>query len=101
MASELHLTLHIEEVCERARLSREQLLCVVAENIIQPCSGNAPDWRFDASAAALAARAARLHRDLDLDWHGVALALELLQELDLLRRENHQLRQRLRRFEQE
>ena len=99
MASELKITLRIEEVCERARLSEEQLLCIVAEEIISPCEGSHPDWRFDPGAASLAARAARLHRDLELDWHGVALALTLLDEIELLRRENLGLRRRLRRFE--
>ncbi len=43
-------------------------------------------------------RAARLHRDLAMDWSGVALALELSEENRRLRRENAALRRRLERF---
>jgi chaperone modulatory protein CbpM len=45
-------------------------------------------------------RALRLRRDLDLEWAGIALALELMAELEQLRHENSQLKQRLSRFEQ-
>jgi len=45
------------------------------------------------------ARATRLRRDLEINWEGVALALELLDEVQALRRENHALLRRLKRFE--
>ncbi|MNM95603.1 Chaperone modulatory protein CbpM [compost metagenome] len=48
----------------------------------------------------LAKRAAKLHHDLQLEWEGVALALELLEEVQQLRSENSMLRQRLGRFVQ-
>ena len=100
MSYDMHILLRVEEVCERARLTREQLLSMVAEEIIQPCDTRDQEWRFEPAAAALAARAARLHRDLELDWNAVALALSLLDEVEQLRRENLGLRRRLRRFEE-
>jgi chaperone modulatory protein CbpM len=45
-----------------------------------------------------ALRALRLHQELEIDWSGIALAIELLDELEQLRDENRMLRQRLRRF---
>ncbi|MNG41880.1 Chaperone modulatory protein CbpM [compost metagenome] len=48
----------------------------------------------------LAKRAAKLRHDLQLEWEGVALALELLEEVQQLRSENSMLRQRLGRFVQ-
>jgi chaperone modulatory protein CbpM len=45
-------------------------------------------------------RAVRLHRELQVDWAGIALALELLNELEGLRRENETLRRRLERLEE-
>ncbi|EJT84701.1 hypothetical protein PPS11_18714 [Pseudomonas putida S11] len=45
----------------------------------------------------MARRAAKLHQELELEWEGVALALELLQEVQQLRSENSMLRQRLGR----
>jgi chaperone modulatory protein CbpM len=47
---------------------------------------------------ALAKRAAKLRRDLELEWEGVALALDLLDEVKQLRAENRMLRQRLGRL---
>jgi chaperone modulatory protein CbpM len=46
----------------------------------------------------LAKRAAKLRRDLELEWEGVALALDLLDEVKQLRAENRMLRQRLGRL---
>lgn len=43
-------------------------------------------------------RAVKLHQELELEWEGVALALELLQEVQQLRSENNMLKQRLGRF---
>ncbi|RZI70989.1 MAG: chaperone modulatory protein CbpM, partial [Rubrivivax sp.] len=45
-------------------------------------------------------RAVKLHQELELEWEGVALALELLEEVQHLRSENTMLRQRLGRFTQ-
>lgn len=99
MATGIQITLYFEELCERTALSPEQVIEIVELDIIQPRDRQSRPWQFDARAASMAARAARLHRDLELDWHGVALALELLEQAEELRRENHRLRQRLRRFE--
>ena len=42
----------------------------------------------------------RLQAELQIDWAGVALALQLLDDLQQLRGENSHLRQRLNRFEE-
>ena len=44
-------------------------------------------WRFRGSALRRARLALRLERDLDLNLAGVALALDLMDEIDRLRRE--------------
>ena len=47
-------------------------------------------WRFSGSALRRAATAQRLTRDLGLNAAGVALALDLLEEIETLRiRPNH------------
>ncbi|KAF1065399.1 MAG: Chaperone modulatory protein CbpM [Pseudomonas citronellolis] len=43
-------------------------------------------------------RAARLRREFELDWHGIALAMRLFDEVEQLRSENRYLRQRLARY---
>jgi chaperone modulatory protein CbpM len=41
-----------------------------------------------------------LQSDLQIDWAGVALALQLIDELEQLRAENSHLRRRLSRLEE-
>ena len=100
MSTDIQFTLYIEELCARTALSREDVREIVYHEIISPRNHNEDEWQFSADAASIAARAARLHRDLELDWHGVALAIRLLQQVENLERENRYLRQRLLRFEQ-
>lgn len=47
----------------------------------------APQWRFGGTALRRARRALRLQHDLEINLAGVALALDLMEELELLRRE--------------
>lgn len=91
-------TLTLTEVCRRVSLPEHAVIEIVEVGIITPVAVSARTWRFDDQTLVVLSRAARLHEDLALDWHGVALALELLEEIDTLRRENEQLRQRLSRF---
>jgi len=51
-----------------------------------------------AEQVAVAKRAAKLRHDLELEWEGVALALDLLEEVQQLRAENQMLKQRLARL---
>lgn len=94
-----HVTLRVRELCERVALPEADVKEIVSYGIIEPRDSHAREWEFEPEMAELAARAARLHRDLDIDWPGVALALDLLRELETLRRENHRLKLRLGRFE--
>jgi len=55
-------------------------------------------WRFEDYELVVAKRAAKLHKDLEMEWEGVALALELLEEVQQLRSENRRLKQQLGRF---
>lgn len=100
MSSSLIVQLNIHEFCQCVELPQASLLEIVENGIIQP-SGAAPEqWLFDATALATARRALRLQRELDIEWAGIALALQLLDELEQLRAENSQLRSRLSRFEE-
>jgi chaperone modulatory protein CbpM len=47
----------------------------------------APQWHFSGGALRRARLALRLQRDLELNLAGVALALDLIEELEQLRRE--------------
>lgn len=99
--SSLILELNIHEFCLSADLPTEYLFEIIEHGILEPRGQTPEDWLFDAAALAIAKRALRLRRDLELEWAGIALALQLMDELEQLRAENRQLRQRLSRFEQE
>jgi chaperone modulatory protein CbpM len=101
MITSLSVQWRLEEFCELAELPADCLIEIVEQGILEP-SGETPDeWLFDAAALTVARRAARLQRDLDIDWAGIALALSLLDELEQLRAENAMLRRRLGRFLQD
>ncbi|MFC6669326.1 chaperone modulator CbpM [Marinobacterium aestuariivivens] len=97
----VQIELSFEEFSLASDLPEKVLLRMVEEGILEP-GGASPDrWRFESTMIVTARRASRLHRDLGIDWSGIALALELLEELERARLENRLLRQRLGRFIEE
>lgn len=98
MATNGIIRLSVREVCEASGLTRETLVEIVHEGIVEPHGERAGEWEFDAEAPALLRRAARLHEDLQIEWGGVALVLHMLDELEKMRAENEMLRRRLQRF---
>lgn len=70
---------------------------MVTEGLLRPQGRHPDEWRFSGMEIRRARRAMRLRRDLDLNLAGVALALDLLDELESLRKRlrclEHQLGQ--------
>lgn len=100
MTFQVEVTVCCSEIYQLVAISAQDLTEMVSHGIVKPQDRQASEWRFEEAVVAEIARAARLQRDLQIDWAGVALALELLDELAELRRENEALRRRLARFEQ-
>ncbi|MFJ2464705.1 chaperone modulator CbpM [Pseudomonas sp. NPDC087615] len=98
MSSPLIVQLDMAEFCEAADLSDVYVIEIVEHGILEPQGEQPRDWRFTDYELALAKRAAKLRRDLELEWEGVALALDLLDEVRELRAENSMLKQRLGRL---
>ncbi len=101
MMSSLILQLDIHEFCQCAELPQALLLEIIDHGIVEPNGATPEQWLFDANALAIVKHALRLHNELQIEWAGIALALQLLNELEQLRTENSQLRRRLSRFETE
>ena len=59
----------------------------VEEGVLNVVEINTTEWHFTGTALRRARLALRLERDLELNLAGVALALELMEELEHLRRE--------------
>lgn len=92
----LHLSL--ADFCQATNLTSETLVAIIDEGIIEPVGNHPDNWRFSIQNVAIAQRATRLHRDLRIDWPGIALAMSLLAELEKVRKENLELKRRLLRL---
>ena len=66
---------------------RKQVLPLVEYGIVEPIEARSTNicWQFTNSSVLRVQTALRLQRDLDLNLAGVALALDLLDEIKLLR----------------
>jgi chaperone modulatory protein CbpM len=73
------------EVCTLCRVSRTHLVELVEEGVVEPVGGDPGDWRFPSSDLARLRRALRLERDLGVNPAGIALVMDLLDELERLR----------------
>lgn len=101
METSLTVEMTLEEVCEIAQLPTEVLITIVEEGVIEPKGSSPEEWCFDCYMLSIAKRAARLHRDFNLDWTGIPLYLDMIEQLGKLRLENERLRQQLGRFLQD
>jgi chaperone modulatory protein CbpM len=88
----------VYEVSEICDVSVERVVAFVEIGVLKPEGANPDEWRFPPRSIIQARRAQRLQRDLELDLTGLALALELLEDIDDLRREIHRLRAQLAQF---
>jgi chaperone modulatory protein CbpM len=81
-------------VCRICGVHAEFLVELVQEGVIVPAEqlpplaagADAEPWRFDGFAVVRVQRAVRLQQDLGVNLAGIALALELLDEIEALRR---------------
>ena len=75
----------IDDLCRTCRVDQAVIISLVDEGIVEPSSRDESPWRFSGSDLPLVLRAIRLQRDFELNPPGVAFALDLLDEIDLLR----------------
>lgn len=93
-------TFTLREVCERGDCHAEFIIKLVDYGIIAPVEERpeARQWQFDVAALNRLQRAIRLQRDLKLNLPGLALSLDLLDEVNTMRRDMARLEQRLRQL---
>jgi len=72
------------ELSTACQTDSAQLVELVEEGALVPLGNDASNWRFYGSALRRACTALRLMRDLHLNAAGVALVLDLLDEVDAL-----------------
>ncbi|HLZ98670.1 MAG TPA: chaperone modulator CbpM [Steroidobacteraceae bacterium] len=89
---EEHAVLSIDDLSRLCAVDRAYIVELVEEGVLSVTAAEAQEWRFAGTALRRARTALRLQRDLEVNLPGVALALELMEELDALRRELESLR---------
>ena len=87
----------LRELCSACSVRTELVIEMVEEGVLEP-RGSAPsEWRFSGRAVIRAQKALNLARDLEVNWAGAALALDLLDEIDQLRMDRRAARYRIDR----
>jgi chaperone modulatory protein CbpM len=80
---EIHLTL--TELSEACGAAEEHVTTWVFEGVLDPVGQLPQDWRFGGSSLRRAHVAVRLTRDLEINPAGIALALDLMDQISELR----------------
>lgn len=73
------------ELSRASGASEEELMLWVYEGVFEPDGSQPQEWRFSGAALRRARTAQRLARDLQINAPGIALVLDLLDEIDALR----------------
>ncbi|MDH3694940.1 MAG: chaperone modulator CbpM [Gammaproteobacteria bacterium] len=85
----------LREFCELCGVQTEYVVEMVETGVLTPVGQGEKHWRFSGYTVSRLYRAQRLQRDLEINLPGVALSLELLDDLEEVRAEVRVLRQRL------
>ncbi len=81
-----HAALTLSELCRACSVPVEDVIELVFEGALEPEGERVSEWRFSVAYLRRAKVAVRLQRDLHINVAGVALALDLLEEIEDLRR---------------
>ena len=75
----------IEELSVACNVDADWIAELVEHGVIEPIGRSRSDWKFTSLTIVRVAKARRLERDLNLDLPGLAIVLDLLDEIDDLR----------------
>ena len=79
--------LTVKDLSRICCVDERHIVAFVEEGVLNVIEAGTAEWRFTGAALRRARLALRLERDLELNLPGVALAIELMEELERLRRE--------------
>ena len=79
--------LTVKDLSRMCAVDERHIVEFVEEGVLSVVEIDTTEWHFTGAALRRARLALRLERDLELNLAGVALALELMEELETLRRE--------------
>ncbi|MGZ6005699.1 MAG: chaperone modulator CbpM [Candidatus Saccharimonadales bacterium] len=78
-------SLTLEQLCDACDVQTDWVISLVEESIIEPQGDEIHVWRFSGACLVRVRSALRLHHDLGVNLAGIALALDLMEELENLR----------------
>jgi len=76
----------LAELCAVCSVPEQLVVDIVAEGIVEPVGLEPRQWRFSGIAVVRIQRVVRLQQEFEVNLPGAALALELLDEIERLRR---------------
>ena len=83
----------LRELCELCRVHAQFIHDLIDEGILSPQGQNPQEWRFAAIEIKRIQVSIRLQEDLRINLPGTALALDLLEEIEQLKRSKSHLEQ--------
>ncbi len=78
-------SLTLGQLCRACDVHADWIISLVEEGIIEPQGEDIRLWRFSGASLVRARIALRIQRDLGVNLAGIALVLDLIEELDGLR----------------
>ena len=77
--------LSVEQLCVSLGLEPDELIAYVQEGLVEPQGTGPQTWRFPGPALKRLHTALRLRQELEIDFSGTILAVDLLEEIERLR----------------
>ncbi|MFI3186541.1 MAG: chaperone modulator CbpM [Methylococcaceae bacterium] len=78
-------SLTLGQLCQACGVHADWIVSLVEESILEPQGEHIQLWRFSGASLVRVRAALRLQHDLGVNLAGIALALDLIAELELLR----------------
>lgn len=80
------LQVTVDELCEMCRISDEEIIRMVDEGIVEPLGNSRQEWQFHGYDIKKIQVVLRLQRDLKVNLPGAAVILDLLDEIEELKK---------------
>jgi chaperone modulatory protein CbpM len=78
-------SLSLGQLCRACSIHADWIISLIEEGIIEPQGEDIRLWRFSGASLVRARSALRLQHDLGINLAGIALALDLMEEIESLR----------------
>jgi chaperone modulatory protein CbpM len=82
-----HAELTLADLCKSCGLSTAQITAYVQEGLFEVSGDDARHWRFSETHLVIFQKVVRLEQDLRLNPAGAVLVFELMNEIDVLKRQ--------------